>query len=136
MSAPVSRYHVEPLAAHHDRASFVCGNAELDDYLHIQAGRDLRRKVAAPFVMLDQTGVVVGYYTLSACGIRLTELPPEVAKNLPKYPPSSCNPVGPVGDQPRASRAKTWPVLIDGCAAPELENFSGGCFYRCGRGCL
>jgi len=36
--------------------------------------------------MLDQTGVVVGYYTLSACGIRLTELPPEVAKKLPKYP--------------------------------------------------
>ena len=38
-------------------------NAELDAYLHIQAGHDLRRKVAAPFVMLDQTGAVVGYYT-------------------------------------------------------------------------
>jgi GNAT superfamily N-acetyltransferase len=77
---------VEPLAAHHDRASFVCGNDELDAYLPFQAGQDLRRKVAAPFVMLDQTGAVVGYYTLSAYGIRLAELPPEVAKKLPKYP--------------------------------------------------
>ena len=77
---------MEALSAHHDRASFVCGTAEFDAYLHLQAGQDLRRKVAAPFVMLDQTGAIVGYYTLSACGIRLTELPPEVAKKLPKYP--------------------------------------------------
>ena len=36
--------------------------------------------------MLDQAGAIVGYYTLSAYGIRLPELPPEVAKKLPKYP--------------------------------------------------
>lgn len=29
---------------------------------------------------------MVGYYTLSAYGIRLAEIPPELAKKLPKYP--------------------------------------------------
>jgi GNAT superfamily N-acetyltransferase len=36
--------------------------------------------------MVDQTRRILGYYTLSAYGIRITELPPRVAKKLPKYP--------------------------------------------------
>ncbi len=36
--------------------------------------------------MVDAAKRVVGYYTLSAYGIRLTDLPPQVAKKLPKYP--------------------------------------------------
>ena len=78
-------YSFEPLADH-DRASFTCGIAELDDYLRQQASQDARRKVAAPFVMMDSARRIVGYYTLSAYGIRSAELPPAVAKKLPKYP--------------------------------------------------
>jgi GNAT superfamily N-acetyltransferase len=36
--------------------------------------------------MLDQERRVLGYYTLSAYGIRGSELPPELARKLPKYP--------------------------------------------------
>ena len=36
--------------------------------------------------MLDESGQIAGYYTLSAYGIRFPELPPEIAKKLPKYP--------------------------------------------------
>ena len=79
-------YSVERLADHHDRASFSSGNLDLDSYLHLQAGQDLKRKVAVPFLMLDQGGAIAGYYTLSAYGIRLAELPLKVAKKLPKYP--------------------------------------------------
>lgn len=78
-------YTLEPLGDH-ERASFVSGTPELDDYLHHQASQDARRKVAAPFVMVDQKHHVVGYYTLSAYSIRAWELPPELAKKLPKYP--------------------------------------------------
>jgi predicted GNAT family N-acyltransferase len=70
----------------HDRTTFSCGVPELDRYFHTQASQDARRKVAAPFVMIDQTQQVLGYYTLSAYGIRLTELPADLAKKLPKYP--------------------------------------------------
>ena len=79
-------YRVERLADHHDRASFVSGNPDLDTYLQLRAGQDLKRKVAVPFLMVDQSGAIVGYYTLSAYGIRLADLPPKVAKKLPKYP--------------------------------------------------
>ena len=78
-------YFFEPLADH-DKTSFTCGIRELDEYFRRQASQDAKRKVAAPFIMLDQVRRVVGYYTLSAYGIRVTELPPAVAKKLPKYP--------------------------------------------------
>lgn len=78
-------YVIEPLRDQ-DRAAFSCGTPELDDYLWRQAGQDAKRKVAAPFVMVTGSGEIAGYYTLSAYGIRLAELPPELARKLPKYP--------------------------------------------------
>lgn len=85
MSSSPIPYSFEPLADH-DRTAFACGIAEMDDYFHRLASQDAKRKVAAPFVMLDPQRRIVGYYTLSAYGIRSTELPPAVAKKLPKYP--------------------------------------------------
>jgi predicted GNAT family N-acyltransferase len=81
-----SDYRVEPLRATHDRAAFFCGVLELDNYLHHQASQDARRKVAAPFVMLDRDAVIVGYYTLSAYSVYARDLPDPVAKKLPRYP--------------------------------------------------
>lgn len=85
MSASPPVYSFEPLADH-DRTSFASGVPELDDYLRHQASQDAKRKVAAPFVMVDAARLVLGYYTLSAYGIRAPELPPALAKKLPKYP--------------------------------------------------
>jgi GNAT superfamily N-acetyltransferase len=78
-------YSFERLAEH-DRASFCCGNAELDDYFHRQAGQDAKRKIAAPFLMLDPERRIPGYYTLSAYSVRGAELPEEVGRKLPRYP--------------------------------------------------
>jgi GNAT superfamily N-acetyltransferase len=50
------------------------------------ARQDARRKVAAPFVLVDVNGAVIGYYTLSAYTILLAELPVLTQKRLPKYP--------------------------------------------------
>jgi predicted GNAT family N-acyltransferase len=86
VSAPTHfPYVFEPLGDQ-DRTSFFSGNCELDNYLRVQARQDAKRKVAAPFVMVDDTRRVLGYYTLSAYGIRPAELPQDVAKKLPKYP--------------------------------------------------
>ncbi|HUA17974.1 MAG TPA: hypothetical protein VMB25_04460 [Bryobacteraceae bacterium] len=79
------RFSVEPLGDH-DRSAFSCGVPELDRYLHLQAGQDAKRRVAAAFVMIDPTRRIVGYYTLSSYAIRLAELPQGFAKKLPKYP--------------------------------------------------
>ena len=36
--------------------------------------------------MVDEEGRVIGYYTLSAYGIRVAELPSDIARKLPRYP--------------------------------------------------
>jgi GNAT superfamily N-acetyltransferase len=81
------RYIVEPLGRQHDRATFACGVEVLDRYLREQASQDQRRHVAAVFVLVDQVDrALAGYYTLSAASIELIDLPPEVARRLPRYP--------------------------------------------------
>jgi hypothetical protein len=82
----------------------------LDTYLKNQASQDARRKVAAPFVMLDPTGAIVGYYTLSAYAVLLKELPDLMAKRMPRYPRLP-------GRFSRASRS----------ASHAADGISGGC---------
>ena len=78
---------VEPLAAHHDRASFTCGEPALDVYIRRQASQDVRRRVAQVFVALgDVPGSIAGYYTLSAASFQKSRLPQALAKRLPHYP--------------------------------------------------
>ena len=79
-------HRVEPLKDAHDRSAFRCGVAELDRYFLYRAGQEARRKAAAPFVMVNRDGAIVGYYTLSAYGVYLRELPEAIAKKFPKYP--------------------------------------------------
>ena len=81
-----SQYRVKPLGPSHDRTAFYSGVPELDEYLRRQAGQDVRRKVAVPFVLVDTEDVILGYYTLSAYGIRLEALPKDISKRLPRYP--------------------------------------------------
>ena len=86
MAASKKQYRIEPLGKH-DRAAFSCGKPELDLYLRERAGQDARRKVTAPFVAVEHgTGVIAGYYTLSAFSVLVGHLPPEVARRLPRYP--------------------------------------------------
>lgn len=81
-----SAYRIEPLQRQHDRKSFSCGSAELDRYLAQQARQDAEKHVAAPFVLVDsKSATVLGYYTLSAAVLNADELPPGLAKKLPRY---------------------------------------------------
>jgi predicted GNAT family N-acyltransferase len=81
-----TRFWIEPLASAHDRAAFSCGVDALDHYLREQAGQDVRKRVAAVFVLTPNGKTVAGYYTLSQFSVELDAVPEEVAKRLPKYP--------------------------------------------------
>ncbi|MBI2761724.1 MAG: GNAT family N-acetyltransferase [Chloroflexi bacterium] len=82
-----NRFHIEPLGDLHNRAAFACGVEALDRYLHRQAGQDMRRRVAAAFVLAGTADhSVAGYYTLSATSVVAASLPIEVTKRLPRYP--------------------------------------------------
>jgi predicted GNAT family N-acyltransferase len=82
-----TRFFIEPLGKHHDRAAFSCGHEALDRYLRETVGQDIKKKSAIAYVLTDDNHVkIVGYYTLAASSAPLGEFPPEVAKELPKYP--------------------------------------------------
>jgi len=76
---------IEPLAGHHDRSAFSCGQPELDDWFRRRASQDEKRNVARVFVAVDDELGVVGFYSLSSYTLALTDLPQEVAKKLPRY---------------------------------------------------
>ncbi len=49
-----TRVVVEPLASHHDRAAFSCGEASLDGYLKTKASQDVRRHLARCAVLVPE----------------------------------------------------------------------------------
>lgn len=86
----------EPPASPHDRTGFSCGVGALDDYLRRQASQDVRRHVAAVFVMVDEDDPdrILGYYTLASYAVETQGLPEEVARKLPRYPTTPATLIG------------------------------------------
>ncbi|MBV8048895.1 MAG: GNAT family N-acetyltransferase [Paludibacterium sp.] len=72
----------------HDRDSFTCGVAALDNYLRQRAGQHHRDGIATTHVLIDdaQLNRILGYCTLSAAQLYLQELREEDRKRLPAYP--------------------------------------------------
>lgn len=76
---------IAALGSQHDRTGFSCGQPELDAWFRQRAGQDQRRNVARVFVATDDEPGVVGFYSLGAFTLALTDLPAEVARTLPRY---------------------------------------------------
>lgn len=79
-------FYIEPLSDRYDRTTFSCGIDALDRYLQKHAGQDLRKKVAAVFVLTSDGTTIAGFYSLAAHAVDLPDLPPEIARQLPRYP--------------------------------------------------
>ncbi len=87
MRQPPQGHAIEALIKEHDRTAFCCGKTPLDDYLRRRASQDHERHVAFVFVLVAaDSPQVIGYYTLSAMQILLTDLPSALQKKLPRYP--------------------------------------------------
>jgi hypothetical protein len=78
----------EPLGNQHDRTQFDCSVSILNDYLAKYAKQDVKRKASAVFVLVNRADPkrVIGFYTLCATSVLLSELPEELTKKLPRYP--------------------------------------------------
>lgn len=72
-----------PLSTAHNRNDFDCGNAMLNNYLRQQARQDVKRNLAACFVLPDVVNNIKGFYTLSNAGIQKDLLPEDLKKKLP-----------------------------------------------------
>jgi ribosomal protein S18 acetylase RimI-like enzyme len=82
----VTRFASEALAKH-DRATFNSGSERIDRYFRETVSQDIKRNYAACYVLVEQESAkVAGFYTLFSHSIPLTELSPEWAKKLPRWP--------------------------------------------------
>jgi ribosomal protein S18 acetylase RimI-like enzyme len=81
-------FRFEPLdKKKHDRAAFSCEQESLDRYLKEHATQEIKKRVAAVYVLTPDGKTIAGYYTLSQYAIEAGELPPELVQrlHLPKY---------------------------------------------------
>jgi predicted GNAT family N-acyltransferase len=81
------KYVVEPLDTQkHDRAAFSSGVAPLDTYLKTQANQEVKKRIAATYVLCEQDApAIIGYYTISTASIETAQLPEDITKRLPRY---------------------------------------------------
>jgi GNAT superfamily N-acetyltransferase len=72
----------------HNRDGFMCGEHTLDVYLRQQAAQHHRDGISTTHVLVDDTKPVciLGYYSLSAAQLLLTDLQEADRKHLPNYP--------------------------------------------------
>jgi len=103
---------VEPLGSVHNRRSFTCGVEPLDRYFQEQVSQDIRRRLSNCFVAVDASGEVAGYYTFSATSLPITNLPPDEAKRLPRYPLLPAGLIGRLAVATRCARQGLGAALI------------------------
>ena len=78
---------LEPFdAKRHQRKSFCSGNDKLDEYLKKHLSQGVKKGLIQAYVLSDEQGKILGYYTLSAASVSHTDMPEALAKKLPRYP--------------------------------------------------
>lgn len=86
---------VSPLEKRHDRRAFSCGKQALDTYLKRQASQDMKRGLAAVFVLEGENdSEVAGFYALSSLSIEAGDLTAFAAKGLPTLRSVPCTLLG------------------------------------------
>jgi ribosomal protein S18 acetylase RimI-like enzyme len=82
-------FHIEPFdKKKHDRTAFTCEHEALVAYLKERASQEIKKHVAAVFVLTPDGRTIAGYYTLSQYAVDAGDLPDDVFKalSLPQYP--------------------------------------------------
>src|SRR5579863_9451137 len=77
----------EPIARHHDRASFDCGSAALNQYLQRYARQNHEVGGAKTFVAVapDAPTGVLGFYSISPGSLAFNRTPETLTKKLGRY---------------------------------------------------
>ena len=72
----------------HDRKAFECGVPALDEYIRRLAEQHKRRGISSVYVLVDSAApeFILGFYTLSAAEVDVTQLAEVDRKRLPRYP--------------------------------------------------
>lgn len=68
----------------HIRTNFDCEEQSLTDYIKTLASQDIKRKLAACFVAIDEELNVIGYYTLSSHSLGREQIPNKFLNKVPR----------------------------------------------------
>ncbi|MDP2345045.1 MAG: GNAT family N-acetyltransferase [Deltaproteobacteria bacterium] len=79
-------FEIVLLARVHDRTTFSCGKAPLDEYLKKHSRQNDDKGLTKTFVLLERSSTVVsGYYTVRYGQVNFEQLPEAERKGLPRY---------------------------------------------------
>lgn len=77
---------IERLDETHHRETVRCGVPQLDIWFRDHALAAQRQDTARTFVLIDDTGQVVGYYSLTMGNVAAAEAPRRLVRGLPRHP--------------------------------------------------
>lgn len=96
-----------------ERSGFSSGSEPLDRYFRTQVTQDVRRRMTVCYVATHvASGILAGFYTLSAADIPVTEAPPELTRKLPRYPTLPAARIGRLAVDERFRGQKLGSVLL------------------------
>jgi predicted transcriptional regulator len=75
---------LEPLRREHPRRRFRCGEETVENWLATKAFQHQEKHLSVTKVLLDEEGVIVGYYTLATGQVDFSDLPADVGRDLPR----------------------------------------------------
>lgn len=104
---------ISPLMKRHNRGDFSCGKKPLDDYLQRRASQDMKRNLAAVFILEGKNeGDIAGFYALSSLSIEAGDLTEFSAKGLPTTRPVPCTLLGQFAIHEKWQRQKVGAWLL------------------------
>ncbi|MDZ7960655.1 MAG: GNAT family N-acetyltransferase [Aulosira sp. DedQUE10] len=76
---------IELLGKQHHRDCFDCGNEALNQFLKNTARQHIQKGISRTFVLVntEQLEIIIGFFTLTLCEVRIEQFP---AKLFKKYP--------------------------------------------------
>ena len=82
------KFNINALNNEHRRKQFDCGESSLNSYLQQYARQNIKHHINKVFVAtpVNFPSIIAGYYTLSAGGISVADLPQTLKQRLPNYP--------------------------------------------------
>ncbi len=108
----MTRFYSEALGKH-ERRQFTSGSERIDQYFRQTVSQDVRRGYAACYVLIEKsTDKLAGFYTLSSHSIALTELTPDMARKLPRYPSIPAVLIGWLGRDALFRGERVGPLLL------------------------
>lgn len=83
----MAEWSIVPLDRSHSRSEFDCGKPALDNFIRSLVSQYEKRNLGRTFVAVRPGEARVdGYYTISSGSVSFENLPPGLAKKLPKHP--------------------------------------------------